>query len=159
MLTLSVRAMTEVGGGDCTVILGADTSVGILEALEGCSTVTNPDWRTGQRSSVLCAIARAREAGADQVVIGLGDQPFVGAQSWRAVAETDAPIVVATHGGHRGNPVKLRSDVWELFETTEGDPDAGARTLMHMRPELVVEVACQGSSDDIDTREDLTKWI
>ena len=159
VVTLSVRAMTEAGGRDCAVVLGADTSAGILEALEGCPVLTNPDWRSGQRSSVLCAIAHARAAGSDQVVIGLGDQPFVGVQSWRAVAGADAPIAVATHGGRRGNPVKLRSDVWELFEATEGDPDAGARTLMHMRPELVVEVACQGSSDDIDTREDLTKWI
>ncbi|MFM9131660.1 MAG: NTP transferase domain-containing protein [Actinomycetota bacterium] len=159
VLTLSVRAMTEAGGGECTVVLGADTSAGILEALEGCATVTNPDWRTGQRSSVLCAIAHARQSGADQVVIGLGDQPFVGAGSWRAVAQADAPIAVAVHHGRRGNPVKLRSDVWDLFESTGGDPDAGARTLMHVHPELVVEVACQGSSDDIDTREDLTKWI
>lgn len=159
VLTLSVRAMVEAAGQDCAVVLGADTSAELLEALEGCTTVTNPQWRTGQRSSVLCAVGHARANGAEQVVIGLGDQPFVGADSWRAVAAADAPIAVATYGGRRGNPVKLRSDVWELLESTGGDPDAGARTLMHMHPELVVEVACQGSSDDIDTREDLTKWI
>ena len=92
------------------------------------------------------------------MVIGLADQPFVGAGSWKAVADADSPIAVATFDGRRGNPVKLRAEVWDVFENTPGDPDAGARTLMHVRPELVLEVSCQGSSDDIDTREDLTKW-
>ena len=54
--------------------------------------------------------------------------------------------------------VKLRADVWDRFENMEADPDSGARVLMERSPELVTEVACQGSPDDIDTREDLTKW-
>lgn len=158
VVTLSVRAMTEAGGRDCAVVLGADTSAGILEALEGCPVLTNPDWRSGQRSSVLCAIAHARAAGSDQVVIGLGDQPFVTPDAWRAVAETDGEIVVATYDGTRGNPVKLAGSTWELFRVTDGDADAGARTLMHLHPELVREVACKGVSADIDTPEDLAQW-
>lgn len=148
----------EAGTGSCVVVTGAERSPALLSELAGVHTVTNHDWQTGQRSSVLCAIAEARRRGSTQVVIGLADQPFVGAGSWLAVAGTDAPIAVATFDGKRGNPVKLRSEVWELFENTPGEPDAGARTLMNLRPELVREVSCQGSSDDIDTREDLTKW-
>ncbi|NBU17413.1 MAG: hypothetical protein EBS48_10495 [Actinobacteria bacterium] len=70
VLTLSVRAMVEAAGQDCAVVLGADISAELLEALEGCTTVVNPQWRTGQRSSVLCAVGHARAHGAAQVVIG-----------------------------------------------------------------------------------------
>ncbi|MFM1790247.1 MAG: hypothetical protein RLZZ526_574 [Actinomycetota bacterium] len=158
VIALSLAAMVEAGAGDCVVVTGAEQSPALLGIIDGVDRVVNNDWRTGQRSSVVTAIAEARRRGSSQVVIGLADQPFVGADSWRAVADADAPIAVATFAGRRGNPVKLRSEVWELFENTPGDPDAGARTLMNLRPELVREVSCQGSSDDIDTREDLTKW-
>jgi CTP:molybdopterin cytidylyltransferase MocA len=158
VIALSLAAMVEAGAGDCVVVTGAEQSPALLGIIDGVDRVVNNDWRTGQRSSVVTAIAEARRRGSSQVVIGLADQPFVGADSWQAVADADAPIAVATFAGRRGNPVKLRSEVWELFENTPGDPDAGARTLMNLRPELVREVSCQGSSDDIDTREDLTKW-
>ena len=154
----SLAAMTAAGGDDCVVITGAETSDGFLSHLSGVHRVHNPDWESGQRSSVLLAIATARAAGSSQVVIGLADQPFVGTDSWTAVAECDSPIAVATFDGRRGNPVKLRSDVWELLENGPGGPDEGARALMDRHPELVRQVACQGSPDDIDTREDLARW-
>ena len=158
VLTRSVRAMVTAGGESCIVVTGADTTDEFLDALEGARTVHNDAWESGQRSSVLLAIDAARTAGSGQVVIGLADQPFVTPSAWVAVANADAAVAVATYGGRRGNPVKLRADVWDRFENMEADPDSGARVLMERSPELVTEVACEGSPDDIDTREDLTKW-
>ena len=156
LVTHAVRAMAAAGGG--TVVTGAETSPEFMAALEGAPTVHNPDWASGQRSSVLVALAVARAAGADQVVIGLADQPFVGADAWLAVAAADAPLAVATYADRRGNPVKLRRETWQELEAIAQDPDAGARVLFSTHPDWVVEVACQGSSDDIDTREDFAQW-
>lgn len=158
VLALAAAAMRAAGGDRCVVITGADTSPAFLAQIDGMRTVHNPDWEGGQRSSVLCALDAARAAGSGQVVIGLADQPFVGADAWLAVAECDSPVAVATYGGRRGNPVKLRADVWELLENEPGDADEGARSLLVRHPELVVPVACQGSPDDIDTHEDLARW-
>ena len=158
VVTRAVRAMVAAGGDRCIVVTGADTSAGFLEALEGVRTVHNDAWQTGQRSSVLLAIETARREGSSQVVIGLADQPFVTPGAWTAVAGADATVAVATYAGRRGNPVKLRADAWEEFVVLDADADSGARVLMERRPELVMEVACEGSPDDIDTREDLTKW-
>jgi molybdenum cofactor cytidylyltransferase len=115
----------------------------------------NADWADGQMSSLQAGIETARGLGAAAVVIGLGDQPAVSPSDWRRVAATDGPIVVATYNGRRGNPVKLTSSIWDLLPRSG---DEGGRSLMRIRPDLVVEVPCTSSPADIDTVEDLRRW-
>ena len=155
VVSYALSAMVSAGFEQCIAITG---SVALTGLLDGVTEVQNPDWSTGQRSSVLAAIEYAQEHGFESIVVGLGDQPFIPTDAWQAVAETDSPIVIATYDGVRGNPVKLSSTVWELFRSTEGDPDTGARDLIRLHPELVREVACRGNSADIDTTEDLSTW-
>lgn len=155
VVSYALSAMVSAGFEQCIAITG---SVALTGLLDGATKVHNPDWSTGQRSSVLAAIDYAQEHGFESIVVGLGDQPFIPTDAWQAVAETDSPIVIATYDGVRGNPVKLSSTVWELFRSTEGDPDTGARDLIRLHPELVREVACKGNSADIDTTEDLSTW-
>ena len=156
VVSYAVSSMLSAGFEECIAVTG---SVALTGLLDGVTEVHNPDWATGQRSSVLAAIEYAHTHGYEAIVVGLGDQPFIETDAWHAVADTDAPIAIATYEGVRGNPVKLSASVWDLFRTIEGDPDAGARALIHLHPELVREVACKGNSADIDTTEDLSKWI
>jgi CTP:molybdopterin cytidylyltransferase MocA len=148
--------MVSAGFEACIVITG---SVDLGDLPHGVAEVHNGDWASGQRSSVISAIQYARANDFDQIVVGLGDQPFITTEAWQLVANVDAPIALATYDGVRGNPVKLSSQVWDEFIAIDGDPDVGARTLIHLHPELVREVACKGNSADIDTTEDLSKWI
>ena len=144
------RAMADV-----VVITGA---VDLSSISEITPLLHNPDWASGQRSSVVAAIRYAQENNYTTIVIGLGDQPFISTEAWTAVSSSHSPIAVATYDGYRGNPVRLDHSVWDMFLALDSDPDSGARDLIHMHPELVEEVACKGNSADIDTAEDLDSW-
>ena len=122
---------------------------------DGVVLVENHSWELGQATSLRAGVFAAENDGHDAVVVGLGDQPLVGAESWRAVAEAEGDLVTAVYGGRRSPPVKLGAAVWPLLPTSG---DAGARMLMRMRPEQVTEVSCAGEPVDFDTVQDLKAW-
>jgi CTP:molybdopterin cytidylyltransferase MocA len=120
-----------------------------LEVLE------NPEWEEGIASSlrtVLGALTPRPEI--DSVCVGLADQPLVGAEAYRRVAETDGELVVPTYDGQPGNPVKLARSLWP--EALELRGDVGARALARDR---AVRIDCTGtgSAADVDTLEDLER--
>lgn len=159
LVSHALAAMRNAQIGAMAVVTGAVDLSEPLAAFSGDLTaLPNPDWSSGQHSSVATALRFAQQQGYDDVIIGLGDQPFISPEAWQLVASTEGEIVVATYDGVRGNPVKLAQSVWDEFLSLTAEPDAGARTLMHLHPELVREVACKGVSADIDTSEDLSQW-
>jgi molybdenum cofactor cytidylyltransferase len=150
----AVAAAVAAGHDDVLVVVGAVDLRHLLP--DDVVVVENPRWAEGQATSVGAALVAAAERGHDAVVVGLGDQPFVGSGPWQAVAAADErPIAVATYDGQRRNPVRLHRSVWELVPT---DGDEGARSLIRRRSELVQEVPCEGVAADIDTLEDLEQW-
>jgi CTP:molybdopterin cytidylyltransferase MocA len=153
VVTWAVEGAVAAGLEATLVVTGAVDVDDLLPA--GVDVVQNERWSDGQATSLQCAVRWAEERRLDAVVVGLADQPFVGADAWRAVADADAPIAVATYGGRRRNPVKLRRDVWPLLPLSG---DEGARRVIAGNPDLVREVACEGDPADVDTVEDLAAW-
>lgn len=154
----------RVAGMEVCVVTGAADLGDVLPA--DVHIVHNDRWADGQATSLAAALEWADQHDFDAVVVGLGDQPWVGIQAWSAVAdrvvkgiaEGLAPIVVPTFAGRRGQPVGLRREVWSALPT-EGD--AGARILIAQAPELVDEFPCgsdQQLLNDIDTPGDLSSW-
>lgn len=151
----ALLAATSAGLDEVLIVHGAVDLTGWVPA--EVASLRNPAWREGLATSLLMATSHSRSHGHDAMVIGLADQPGVGADAWRAVAAAgdDPPIAVATYEGRRGNPVRLHRSVWDLLPVRG---DEGARALMRQRPELVAEVPCAGDPHDIDTLEDLRRW-
>ncbi len=122
---------------------------------EGVVVVENHNYADGQASSLRTATAVAAADGHDAIVVGLGDMPMVPASAWRKVADTEGDLVTATFSGRRSPPVKIGEELWSLLPLSG---DEGARSLMRMRPDVVIEVACEGEAIDIDSRGDLSRW-
>lgn len=143
--------------GDVIVVTGAvDLALGPVP--ETVTFVRNDRWADGQATSILLAAAAAEQMGAEAMLIGLGDQPFIPAVAWRRVAAAPAEhlIVVASYDGRRGpQPVRLHRSLWAALPHAGDD---GARTLIREHPALVHQVPCPGSAADIDTLEDLHRW-
>jgi molybdenum cofactor cytidylyltransferase len=151
----SLAHVLAAGIGPVIVITGAAANIVPAGRVGEVTVRHNPRWAEGQMTSLRSALDAAGELGCEAVVVGLADQPFITPTAWRNVAAADAPIAVATYDGRRGNPVRLSSSVWALLPA---NGDEGARSLMRVRPDLVREVPCTGSSADIDTEEDLRRW-
>ena len=154
LVSYALDAMAGSGLPLLVVVTGAVDLDDLLPA--GAVSIANPAWERGQATSLATAVAWARPRDIEAIVVGLGDQPGVTAESWTAVAaESATPIAIATYGGRRGHPVRLAREVWDRLPT-EGD--AGARALIRSTPALVTEVPCIGDAVDIDTLEDLARW-
>ena len=148
-----VDAVLAAGLDEVIVVTGAVDLGGHLPP--EVRVLHNERWSEGLATSLQVGLVAAAEAGHEAVVVGLGDQPGLGSEPWRAVAGSQAPIAVATYGGRRRNPVRLHRDVWSLLPATG---DEGARVLFGVRPDLVGEVPCEGEPTDVDTVEDLDRW-
>lgn len=147
----------QAAGLDVIVVSGA---IDLSPLPNGCTVVHNPNWAHGQSTSLAVGVAAAAEKGAGGVIVGLGDQPGVLAASWMSVslAPFDRPIAVASYEGRRGQPIRLMEEVWPLLPNSG---DEGARSLIRVSTELVMEVPCEGLAvqlADIDTPEDVAPW-
>jgi len=126
-------------------------------ATEGVVVVRSRRWRRGIARSLRAALEALEPwAQVGAVAVGLADQPLVGTEAYRRLADAyrdGARLAVATYHGRRRNPVLLGRTMWPQARQLDGDE--GARALMG--DEGVVEVDCTdtGSAADVDTLDDL----
>jgi nicotine blue oxidoreductase len=160
---LVVHALAAaVGSGlaPVIVVVSDDRTAGVGEGA-GARIVRNESPERGISSSLQLALRslvadEPRDAPVDAVVVGLADQPLIGAEAYRRVAgacDEGARLAVATYGGVRGNPVLIGRAHWEEALALAGDE--GARVLL--RRHGAREVPCDGTGDpaDVDTPADL----
>lgn len=152
----SVDHLVEAQFRNIIIVTGAvDLSSQISDAqFSGANLIVvhNGNWQSGMASSLQCGLAEAQRLGASAVVVGLADQPAIVGSNWQRVAHSTAPLAVATYNGVRGNPVRVHAELWPLLPTSGDD---GARSLFKSHKDLLEEVACDGSSQDLDTNEDI----
>lgn len=149
----AVDAARHAGFDEVIVVSGC---VDLTEVMpEDVTIIHNEHWEHGQSSSLRGAVTYAATRGHKAVVVGLGDQPGVGAAAWRAVMQSDADLAAADFGeGHRP-PVRLSAAMWASLPVSG---DEGARALWRERPEMVESIPCEGDAADVDTLEDLKRW-
>jgi molybdenum cofactor cytidylyltransferase len=163
VVTWAFESMRRSGLCPLVLVLGREAD-GVLAAAGGgvapgpdVTVLRNQRWSSGIASSLHTAIVGLQpRSEVAAVVVGLGDQPGVGAEAYRRLAnayDSGARLAVATYAGTRANPVLLAREHWDEALGLEGDE--GARVLMRRHP--VVEVPCDGTGEptDVDTEHDL----
>ncbi len=158
-------AVAAAGLRDAVVVLGADAgAAGAAIAWRGERRVVNPRPGDGLSSSLRVGLDAAAEvAGADAVLILLGDQPAVRPEAIRAIldaagspAAAGRPLVRARYPDDPApNPVLVRRSAWALAAGLAGDRGLGP--LLAERPDLVLEVPVAGDNPDLDTPADLER--
>jgi molybdenum cofactor cytidylyltransferase len=153
-----VAAARSSGLRPVVVVVGCQASEVAAAAGVGIEVlIENPNWEEGMSTSLragLAAILADRSVTA--VAVALADQPRIGAEAYRRLADAHrdgAELAVATYDGKRGHPVLIgRTHFQEAMRMTG---DEGARTLLAAHP--VVEVPCDGTGEatDVDTPADL----
>ncbi len=155
LLHHTLAAATASDVGPVAVVVSDDRVAGAVPA--GVEVLRNAAPEAGIASSLQVALRTLTpRSGVDAVVVGLADQPLVGAEAYRRVGTAGAAgaaLAVATYEGRRANPVLVGRAHWAEALALTGDE--GARVLLRRyRP---TEVPCDGTGTptDIDTPEDL----
>lgn len=159
-LARTVRALTDAGVTDVSVVVGAEAHVVRAAVPTGCHVVEAADWHQGMSASLragLCAVAARSDLVA--VLVMLVDIPDVGPAVVRRLARLAAPDALARAGyrGVHGHPVLLGRDHWKgVLEVADGD--AGARDYLSSHDAVLVECGDLASGLDVDTPERLEDW-
>ena len=119
--------------------------------------VHNPDWASGQSTSVIAGVS-ALPAETDAVIVFLGDQPQIPLEVVRQLQKVyreeqpAEPILVPAVNGKRANPVLLDRRVFKPLTSLEGD--TGARSLFSQFSVRFVSFHNSELLLDIDSPED-----
>jgi molybdenum cofactor cytidylyltransferase len=153
-------ALAAAGVDDVAVVLGDEQAeIETAIAWRAERRVINEHPADGLSSSLRVGLdAAADDASVEAVLVALGDQPALRPETIGRVLEAaeanPALFVRARHAVDRApNPVLVRRAAWAITAGLSGDRGLGP--LLAERPELVLEVAVEGASPDVDTPGDL----
>jgi molybdenum cofactor cytidylyltransferase len=132
------------------VVLGSRASV-VRERVDfgRAEGVVCPDWERGQSFSLRCGVAAL--AGAEKVIVTLGDEPLITPAVIRRFLDSPGGTRAVYHG-RPGHPVVLGRAQLDALASLTGDQ--GARELLTGEE---IECSALSSGRDVDTPDDLEK--
>lgn len=157
----AARTALEAGLESVVVVTGTRT-VEIQTALTGLAvqTVHNPDWESGQSTSVRTGI-KALPKHIEAAIFLLGDQPYVSSELIRALIKTytqTRPTILAPFVGEkRTNPVLFDRSIFNALCQLQGD--AGARSIFAQYPPTPMPWLDERLLFDVDTPEDYQRLV
>ncbi len=163
-LELIVQTLREGGLERIVVVLGHQAEdIQQQVKLEAAQVVVNPDYRSGQTSSLQAGLRALIADDLEAVLLCLVDHPAVSAETVRRIVATfrqrGAPVVIPTYRGRRGHPALIGRQVFD--ELLELACDAGADSVVRRyRPATqLVEVEDEGIVTDVDDPEGYRRLI
>lgn len=155
------RTALEAGLAPVVVVTGAHAA-GVQAAVADLpvEAVYNPNWESGQSSSVQAGLSRLPPETAAAIFF-LADQPHVPAALVRALveqhAQSQAPLIVPQIGGRRANPVLFDRQAFPDLMSLQGD--AGGRLIFSRYPTVHVPWPDENLLLDVDTPQDYKRLL
>ena len=157
-LSRIVRTFGDAGVDDVVVVVGYEPDA-IIDAFQqtdlAARFVANPDYESGQLSSLLAGLRLVDRPGVTAALVTLVDVPLVTAATVRAVVnryrDTHAPIVRPVHCEQHGHPVLIDRSLFDAIR--RADLAVGAKPIVRAHASAAgdVEVEDEGAFLDIDT--------
>jgi molybdenum cofactor cytidylyltransferase len=153
-----VRSFRAAGVEDVVVVVGHDATR-VSEALNRLEPppriVLNPEYESGQLSSILAGLRAIDRPGVRAMLLTLVDVPLVSPETVRAVVlryrSTSAAVVRPVSGSLHGHPVLIDRQLFP--QLCAADTASGAKPIVraHASEAGDVEVDDEGAFTDIDT--------
>jgi molybdenum cofactor cytidylyltransferase len=159
-LSRIIRTLSAAGLPEVVIVTGAEMAA--VRAAAGRADrrvrfVHNPDWPTGQLSSLKAGLSDV-DVTVEAALVTLVDIPLVSAETVRRVLrrwrETGAAIVRPARGALHGHPVIFDRSLFG--ELRAADPAVGAKSVVRAHQDQIIEVPSEddGAFIDLDTVEE-----
>jgi molybdenum cofactor cytidylyltransferase len=165
-LSRIVRTFHDAGVSDVIIVVGhlADRITSSWSSASGgVRFVLNPNYESGQFSSLLAGLDALDMQTVSGALVTLVDVPLVSSATVRAVVDryltTHAPIVRPTRGTEHGHPVLIDRSLFDALR--RADPLVGAKAIVraHASQQGDVEIHDDGAFRDVDTVADYQRLI
>ena len=156
MAVCAGRALRATLPRSVAVVSSGDSPLSHLLVEAGLEVSVCMNAARGMGASLACGIAALADA--QGWVVALADMPFIRPETFHAVAKAlreGAAIAVPRFQGKRGHPVGFSRDFRDALLAL--DADSGGRDIINTNSSRIVwiEVDDPGSTQDIDTPQDL----
>ena len=164
MLCKCVKIALTANPDNVVVVLGANEKPHreVIEKFP-VKIIPNHFWKTGMGSSIKTGLNYLLQSGSEleAVIILVCDQPSLSSEHLQRLTDTftgtQKPIVASAYANSSGVPVLFgRSFFSNLLLLPD---DQGAKKLVQQFPERVELVDFPEGADDLDTEEDLQKYL
>ncbi|MGO8735494.1 MAG: NTP transferase domain-containing protein [Terriglobia bacterium] len=163
-LELMVQTLREINLERIVVVLGHHAQeIQQQIKLEAAQVVVNPDYRSGQTSSLQAGLRSLLAVDLEAIILCLVDHPAVCVETVRRIVATfrqcGAPVVIPTYQGRRGHPVLIKRQVFrELLDLPAG---MGANSILRrfLPATQFVEVDDEGVVIDVDDPESYQRLV
>jgi molybdenum cofactor cytidylyltransferase len=123
--------------------------------------VSNPQFGSGQASSVIAGVRQAETIGADAVVFLLADQPGISPWAINRLIEarrsSGAPVGMARYGDRPSHPVLFGKEVFPDLLLITGDMGGREIVLRHRDELVLVDGGRETVPADLDEEADLAE--
>ena len=129
--------------------------------IEPAQVVINPDYRSGQTSSLQVGLRALLADEPEGVLLCLVDHPAVGTETVRRIVATFghcvAPVVIPTYQGRRGHPVLIGRQLFDELLRLASDAGADSVVRRYRPATQFVAVEDEGVVIDVDDPESYRK--